>query len=117
MIQKSFKLLLTTLLLTVGLCYAMTKSSLSESEFAAEIGKKTFAVFVKNGSSYTMYKPSSPSSAESELRSALPSGRMEIYTSNIALRDYLDAAGWYDDLKTESISGNGMWHFTAWEKR
>ena len=115
--RKIFTWLAASLLLTAGLAFAMTKSTLSESEFASEIGKKTFAVFVKDGSRYTMYKPNSPSSAESELRSALPGGRMEIYTSNIALRDYLDEAGWYDDLKTESISGNGMWHFTAWAKR
>lgn len=79
--RKIFTWLAASLLLTAGLAFAMTKSTLSESEFASEIGKKTFAVFVKDGSRYTMYKPSSPSSAESELRSALPGGRMEIYTA------------------------------------
>ena len=117
MFKKIFALLVTTMLLTMSFCFAMSKSSISESEFRNQVGNKTFAVYVKSGSSYTMYKPSSPSSAESELRSALPSGRMEIYTSNIALRDYLDYAGWYDDLLSESVGGYGVWHFTAWEKR
>ena len=117
MLQRIVSLAAAMMLLTMSLCLAMTKSTLSESAFCSEISARKFAVFVKDGSSYTMYAPSSPSSAKSELRSALPSGRMEVYTSNIAMRDYLDACGWYDDMIPEYIGRSGMWHFTAWAKR
>ena len=77
-----------------------------------------FAIFIKEGSTIKMFEPSSPSSAVSEFRSALPSGRHDVYTGNIAVRDYLEEYGYYDNYYSGvDIGGGARAHrFTAWEK-
>ena len=94
-------------------CFAsLTVKTISSSDFNSYMSAKKFAIFTPSGSGYIMYEPSSPSSAKSDFRS-IPGGRHNMYTANIAVRDYLEEYGWYDDRKTVS---NG-WLFTAWEKR
>lgn len=115
-IMKCKKIALTTfvaLMVFANCCFAsLAVRTISSSDFNSYISAKKFAIFTPFGSGYTMYEPSSPSSAESDFRS-LPGGRHDMYTGNIAVRDYLEYYGWYDDRKTVS----GGWLFTAWEKR
>ncbi len=104
---------LAVLMVSANCCFAsLTVKTISSSDFRSYVGSAKFAIFTPSGSGYTMYEPSSPSSAQSDFR-GLPGGRHDMYTGNIAVRDYLEEYGWYDDRKTVS-SG---WVFTAWEKR
>ena len=59
-----------------------------------------------------------PSSAVSEFRSALPSGRIDVYTGNIAVRDYLEEYGYYDDYYSGVDVGGGAraFRFTEWQR-
>jgi len=102
-----------SLMVFANCCFAsLTVKTISSSDFNSYMSAKKFAIFTPSGSGYIMYEPSSPSSAKSDFRS-IPGGRHNMYTANIAVRDYLEEYGWYDDRKTVS---NG-WLFTAWEKR
>lgn len=104
---------LAVLVLSVNCCFAsLTVKTISSSDFNSYIHAAKFAIFTPSGSGYIMYEPTSPSSAASDFRS-IPGGRHDMYTGNIAVRDYLEEYGWYDDRKTVS----GAWLFTAWEKR
>ena len=113
MMKKVMLATMATLILSTSVCFAsLNVRTVSSSDFNNYIRSAKFAAFSRSGSGYTMYEPSSPSAAQSEFRS-LPGGRHDMYTGNIAVRDYLEEYGWYDDRK--SISGG--WVFTAWEKR
>ncbi|MBO5591144.1 MAG: hypothetical protein J6E49_01095 [Acidaminococcaceae bacterium] len=102
-----------SLMVFANCCFAsLTVKTISSSDFNSYMSAKKFAIFTPSGSGFTMYEPSSPSSAQSDFRS-IPGGRHNMYTGNIAVRDYLEEYGWYDDRKSVS---NG-WLFTAWEKR
>ena len=80
-------------------------------------------MIVMTGITFAMWKgtisESTPSSAVSEFKSALPSGRLDVYTGNIAVRDYLEEYGFYDDYYSGVDVGGGAraYRFTAWEKR
>lgn len=101
-----------SLMVFANCCFAsLTVKTISSSDFNSYMNSAKFAIFTPNGSGYTMYEPSSPSSAASDFRS-LPSGRRNMYTGNSAVRDYLEDYGWYDDRKNLSRG----WLFTAWEK-
>lgn len=111
--KKMVTLTLSALMLSTSLCFAsLSVRTISSSDFNSYMSAARFAVFAKSGSGYIMYEPSSKSSAASDFRS-LPDGRHDMYTGNIAVRDYLEDYGWYDNRNTVS---NG-WVFTAWEKR
>lgn len=114
--MKGKKIALATLAILMvfaNCCFAsLTVRTISSSDFNSYVRAAKFAVFTPSGSGYMMFEPSSPSSAQSEFK-GLPNGRHDMYTGNIAVRDYLDEYGWYDDKKTIS----GGWLFTAWEKR
>ena len=102
-----------SLMVFANCCFAsLNVKTISSSDFNSYMSAKKFAIFTPTSGGYTMYEPSSPSSAKSDFRS-IPSGRRNMYTGNIAVRDYLEEYGWYDDRKSVS---NG-WLFTAWEKR
>lgn len=93
-------------------CFAsLTVKTISSSDFNSYMNSAKFAIFTPCSGGYTMYEPSSTSSAHSDFRS-LPSGRRDMYTGNSAVRDYLDEYGWYDVKKSLSRG----WCFTAWEK-
>ena len=111
-------LVFTLMLAISSMTFAMSKSTISEGTFQSHVKAAKFAIFVKDGSTITMYEASSPSSAASEFRSALPSGRHTVYTGNIAVRDYLEEYGYYDDYYNGADIGGGVraYMFTAWEK-
>ena len=112
-------LVFTLMLVMSSMTFAMWKGTISQSDFQNHVRSAKFAIFVKSGSTITMYEPSSPSSAASEFRSALPSGRIDVYTGNIAVRDYLEEYGFYDDYYNGVDIGGGAraYRFTEWEKR
>ena len=117
MIAMNFKkiavLTLGALMVSTGVCLAsLTTKTISSSDFNSYMSARKFAIFTQSGSGYIMFEPSSPSSTASEFRN-LPGGRHDMYTGNIAVRDYLEEYGWYDDRNSVS---NG-WVFTKWEKR
>ena len=101
------------LMVSANCCFAsLSVRMISSSDFNSYISSAKFAIFTPFGSGYTMFEPSSHSSARSDFQ-GLPGGCHDMYTGNIAVRDYLEEYGWYDDRKTVS----GGWVFTAWEKR
>lgn len=116
---KTTALVFTLLLAMSSMTFAMWRGTISESDFQNHVKAAKFAIFVRSGSTITMYEPSSPSSAASEFKSALPSGRLDVYTGNIAVRDYLEEYGFYDDYYSGvDIGGGGRaYRFTEWEKR
>ncbi|MEX5285281.1 hypothetical protein QCO44_06455 [Selenomonas sputigena] len=101
-----------------SMSFAMWKGNVSQSDFQNYVKSAKFAIFVKSGSTITMYEASSPSSAASEFKSALPSGRLDVYTGNIAVRDFLEEYGYYDVYRDGEDIGGGVrsYHFTEWEK-
>ena len=119
LIAKVMAIACMMMIVMTGITFAMWKGTISESTFQSHVKAAKFAIFVKDGSTITMYEPSSPSSAASEFRSALPSGRLDVYTGNIAVRDYLEEYGFYDDYYSGVDVGGGAraYRFTAWEKR
>ena len=114
LIAKVMAIACTMMIVMTGITFAMWKGTISESTFQSHVKAAKFAIFVKDGSTITMYEPSSPSSAASEFRSALPSGRHDI-----SVRDYLEEYGFYDDYYSGVDVGGGAraYRFTAWEKR
>ena len=108
----------TLLLAMSSMTFAMWSGTISQSDFQNHVKAGKFAIFVKDGSTIKMYEPSSPSSAVSEFKSALPSGRNTVYTGNIAVRDYLEEYGYYDYYhQGVDIGGDARaYEFTAWEK-
>ena len=115
---KVMALVFTLMLAMSSMTFAMWSGTISESTFQSHVKACKFAIFIKNGSTITMYEPSSPSSAVGEFRSALPSGRYTVYTGNNAVRDYLEEHGYYDDFYSGVDVGGGAraYKFTAWEK-
>lgn len=115
---KVMVLVLTLMLAMSSMSFAMWTGTVSQSDFQNYVKSAKFAIFVKRGSTITMYETSSPSSAANEFRSALPSGRLDVYTGNIAVRDYLEEYGYYDVRRDSEDIGGGVraYHFTAWEK-
>lgn len=115
---KVMALVFTLMLAMSSMTFAMWSGTISQSDFQNHVKAGKFAIFVKDGSSIKMYEPSSPSSAVSEFKSALPSGRHTVYTGNIAVRDYLEEYGYYDYYhQGVDIGGGARAHeFTAWEK-
>ena len=115
---KVMVLVLTLMLAMSSMSFAMWTGTVSQSDFQNYVKSAKFAIFVKRGSTITMYEASSPSSAASEFRSALPSGRLDVYTGNIAVRDYLEEYGYYDVRRDGEDIGGGVraYHFTEWEK-
>ena len=101
-----------------SMSFAMWTGTVSQSDFQNYVKSAKFATFVKRGSTITMYEASSPSSAANEFRSALPSGRLDVYTGNIAVRDYLEEYGYYDDYYSGVDVGGGAraFRFTEWQR-
>lgn len=110
-------LVFTLMLVMSSMSLAMNKTTVSESDFQNYVKAGKIAIFVKSGSTITMYEVSSHSAA-SEFRSALPSGRLDVYTGNIGIRDYLEENGYYDDYYNGVDIGGGAraYRFTEWEK-
>ena len=115
---KVMALVFTLMLAMSSVTLAMWHGTISQSDFQNHVKAGKFAIFVKDGSSIKMYEPSSPSSAVSEFRSALPSGRIDVYTGNIAVRDYLEEYGYYDDYYSGVDVGGGAraFRFTEWQR-
>mgnify|MGYP000864897464 FL=1 len=115
---KVMALVFTLMLAMSSMTFAMWSGTISQSDFQNHVKAGKFAIFVKNGSTITMYEPSSPSSAVSEFRSALPSGRIDVYTGNVAVRDYLEEYGYYDDYYNGVDIGGGAraFRFTEWQR-
>ena len=115
---KVMALVFTLMLAMSSMTFAMWSGTISQSDFQNHVKAGKFAIFVKSGSTITMYEPSSPSSAVSEFRSALPSGRIDVYTGNIAVRDYLEEYGYYDDYYSGVDVGGGAraFRFTEWQR-
>ena len=115
---KVMALVFTLMLAMSSMTFAMWSGTISQSDFQNHVKAGKFAIFVKDGSTIKMYEPSSPSSAVSEFKSALPSGRNTVYTGNNAVRDYLEEYGYYDYYHQGVDIGGGAraYEFTAWEK-
>ena len=115
---KVMALVFTLMLAMSSMTFAMWSGTISQSDFQNHVKAGKFAIFIKEGSTIKMSEPSSPSPAVSEFRSALPSGRHDVYTGNIAVRDYLEEYGYYDNYYSGvDIGGGARAHrFTAWEK-
>ena len=117
-VTRVMGLVFTLMLAMSSMTFAMWSGTISQSDFQNHVKAGKFAIFVKNGSTITMYEPSSPSSAVSEFRSALPSGRIDAYTGNVAVRDYLEEYGYYDDYYSGVDIGGGAraFRFTEWQR-
>ena len=111
-------LVFTLMLAMSSMTFAMWSGTISQSDFQKHVRDHKFAIFVKNGSTITMYEPSSPSSSISEFCSAMPSGRFDVYTGNNAVRDYLEEYGYYDYHYSDVDIGGGAraFRFTEWQR-
>ena len=111
-------LVFTLMLAMSSVTLAMWSGTISQSDFQNYVKSGKFAIFLKDGSSIKMFEPSSPSSAVSEFKSALPSGRHTVYTGNVAVRDYLEEYGYYDDYYNGVDIGGGAraFRFTEWQR-
>ena len=115
---KVLVLVFTLMLAMSSMSFAMWTGTVSQSDFQNYVKAGKIAIFVKRGSTITMYEASSHSSAAGEFRNALPSGRLDVYTGNNVVRDYLEENGYYDDCYNGVDIGGGVraYRFTSWEK-
>ena len=61
LIAKVMAIACTMMIVMTGITFAMWKGTISESTFQSHVKAAKFAIFVKDGSTITMYEPSSPS--------------------------------------------------------
>lgn len=116
-IRRIFAMTTVILVLSMSACFAsLYTKDISPSDCARYLSQKKFAIFMKYGSGYRMFEPSSTSGAESDFNQYLPRDRTDLFTSNVACRDYLEEQGWYDTRKETRIEGENVVLFTRWSK-
>ncbi|BEU88215.1 hypothetical protein TAMA11512_16790 [Selenomonas sp. TAMA-11512] len=116
-IQRIFAMTMAILMLSMTACFAsMYVREISPSDCARYLSQKKFAIFMKYGSGYRMFDPSSTSSAEYDFDAKLPGDRTDLFTSNIACRNYLEEKGRYDNRVETRIEGENAILFTKWVK-